>query len=326
MWVLRALVLIGGILASTSIVHAKTYLRKPAHGIQVRVGQYTIQPAEDLEVCQYTRLPNAKPVDVVGMELRMPAGAHHFAVWKYDGAIQDDGRFPQGPVPSVGCIGVAPDEIVPQILIPIQSPNVKFRFPEGLALRLDPHQQILLNPHMKNIGTDAFQPDIRFNFMTARKGSVKHYVDGLAIGNSTDIRIPAGGDQTLTVEWTAPVNLNIALLATHQHRLGTYANIELVDPDGTPRLIYENDDWQHPQSLWPKKPIRLQAGRKLRFTCQWHNTDDHEVRFGPETTDEMCFIIGFYYRDKGDDALPIGSGCLPSKTGLLCPLAPKAPQ
>jgi hypothetical protein len=138
-----------------------------------------------------------------------------------------------------------------------------------------------------------------------------------------DIDIPAGGDQTITAEWTAPVDLTVIQLATHQHRLGTYANIELVDADGvTPRKIYENKDWEHPHSYWPDEPIRLARGRKMRITCTWHNTDDRPVRFGPETTDEMCFILGFYYRDSGDTAPVVGGGCLPARQGLLCPLAP----
>ena len=36
----------------------------------------------------------------------------------------------------------------------------------------------------------------------------------------------------------------------------------------------------------------------------------------------MCFILGFYYRDDGDTEPVVGGGCLSSKDGLLCPLAP----
>jgi hypothetical protein len=36
----------------------------------------------------------------------------------------------------------------------------------------------------------------------------------------------------------------------------------------------------------------------------------------------MCFIIGFFYRDPDDTTPTVGSGCLRSKQGLLCPLAP----
>jgi hypothetical protein len=133
---------------------------------------------------------------------------------------------------------------------------------------------------------------------------------------------PAGGDQTITAEWTAPVTLNIVLLASHQHRLGTYASIELVDASGTPQKIYENFLWEHPRNFWPHVPIRLAKGDKMRITCTWHNTDAVPVTFGPNTTDEMCFILGFYYRDDGDTE-PVGLGeCLPSDSGILCPFAP----
>jgi hypothetical protein len=289
----------------------------------MRATTFTVQPGQDLEVCEYRRLPNAKPMAVNGFKLRMPPEAHHFVIWSYGGNLTDDSRFPQGPVRSVGCAGASPDEIIPQVLIPIQTPNARFRFPEGIALRIEPHQQVFLNSHLKNFDPTAITPDIRFNFYAARKGRVRHYASGLIIGNAPDIHIPAAGNQTLTAEWTAPVNLTLIELATHQHRLGTYANIEIVDPDGVARTrVYENDDWQHPHSFWPDPPIRLATGQKMRITCTWHNSDDHTVAFGPKTTDEMCFILGFYYRDDGDTASVTGSGCLPAKQGLLCPFAP----
>jgi hypothetical protein len=226
-------------------------------------------------------------------------------------------------VPSFGCAGVAPDEAIPPVLIPIQTPNTRFHFPRGIGLRLEPHKQVLLNPHLKNFTAADETPDIRFNFYKARKGSVKHYAQGLIAGNTGNIAIPAGGEQTLTAEWTAPVTLNLVYLATHQHRLGTYANLELVDANGTPHRFYENHDWEHPFSYWPQQPIRLEQGQKMRITCRWENTDDHLVHFGPKTTDEMCFILGFYYRDDGDTTpvSPAG-GCFPAKSGIVCLGAP----
>jgi hypothetical protein len=297
-------------------------LKKPKRGFQMLPAPYTVGPGQDLEWCEYRRLPNTKPVDVTGFDLSMDEGAHHFVIWSYGGPTEDDSKFPAGPVESVGCTGVSPDEIAPQVLIPIQTPNTRFDFPKGLALRLEPHQQVWLNPHIKNLGDTPITPDIRFNFRTAKRGTVKHRIEGMIVGNVTDIDVPAGGRQTITVEWTAPVNLTIAHLSTHQHQLGTYANIELVDREGTPRKIYENVSWQHPRLSWPRPRIRLLKGDKMRITCTWENPTDERVRFGPETTDEMCFILGFYYRDKRDDAPVNGGGCIPARRGLLCPLAP----
>lgn len=306
---------------------AGTRLRKPrpGQGFQTRVGEYTIGPGEDVEVCEYRRLANRRPIDVTRFKLRMPPGAHHFAVWTYGGTLTDDAAFPAGPVESVGCTGIAPDEFVPQLLIPTTTPNASYRFPKGVALRIDAHEQVFLNPHMRNPGSTPVVPDVRFNFYRAKKGTVKHYAEGLTFGNSTDIAIPAGGTQTLTAEWVVPIDITVIHLSTHQHRLGTYANVELVEADGVTRtLLVESHDWEHPDAVWPQGGLRLAKGRRLRVTCSWHNTDDHEVRFGPETTDEMCYGIGFFYRDPGDTTPVVGSGCLPSTRGLLCPGVPAA--
>jgi hypothetical protein len=237
---------------------AGSRLRKPKRGFQMRVGEFSVQPGQDLEVCEYRRLPNRKPVDVQGFDLRMPEGAHHFVVWAYGGDTQDDTHFPQGPVESIGCTGVSPDELAPQVLIPIQNPNSSFRFPPGIALRIEPHQQVWLNPHLKNFGAESITPDIRFNFRLAKKGSVKHYAHGLIAGNMAGINVPAGGDQTMTAEWTAPVGLSLIAFSTHQHRLGTYANIEHVPPGGTRAVVYETTDWQHAR----------RRGRIHRFTSR----------------------------------------------------------
>ncbi len=300
-------------------------LRKPKRGIQVRAGEFTVQPGQDLEVCEYRRLPNRKPIDVSRIVLRMPKDAHHFALWGYGGQIRDDAAFPAGPVENVGCTGVAPDDFFPQLLVPTQSPNTELRFPKGVGLRLEPRQQVWLNSHMKNFGATPMQPDVRINFYRA-KGKIRHYAEAITFGNMSEIRIPAGGEQTLTAEWGAPFDLTLIHLSTHQHRLGTYADIEIVSPDGATReKVVESPDWEHPNGVWFRAGRRLAKGQKLRITCRWHNTEPHEVRFGPETTDEMCFGLGFFYRE-AEAASTTGelaaAGCLPGRKGLICPFAP----
>jgi hypothetical protein len=321
---MRTLALVGlALLVAVAPADARRRLKRPRakQGFQMKVGRYTVQPGEDLEVCEYRRLPIKKPMDVQAFTLRMPIGAHHFAMWGYGGKITDDSQFPKGPVENVGCQGMAKDDIFPQLLIPTQSPNARLRFPDGVALRLEAHQQVWLNPHMKNFRDRPMVPDVRFNFYRAKKGSVKHYAEALTFGTMAGIHIPPGGDQTVTAEWTVPIDLTIIHLATHQHRLGTDAFIEVVAPDGSREKLVESHDWEHPASVWPPGGLPLAKGRKLRITCSWHNTDDHVVRFGPETTDEMCFGIGFFYRDGGDAAAAPGGGCLPARKGLLCPFA-----
>jgi hypothetical protein len=318
---MRASLTCGLLLALLATADSAT-LRKPRQGFQAKTAPFTVAAGQDREVCEYRRLPNKHDIDVNGFRLSMPPEAHHFVIWSYGGTITDDGRFPDHPVDSVGCAGIGPDNVIPQVLIPIQTPNSRLRFPDGIALRLEAHKQVFLNSHLKNFESHPITPDIRFNFYRARKSRIRHHAEGFIIGNATNIAIPPGGEQTFTAEWTAPVNLTLIELATHQHHLGTYANIQFLNADGSPETVYENRDWQHPPSWWPVPSVRLEKGQKMRITCTWHNTDDHVVHFGPKTTDEMCFILGFYYRDDGDTEAVTGSGCVPATRGLLCPFAP----
>ena len=300
-------------------VDAKAF-PKPKRGFQMKLGKWVVQPLADTEVCEYRRLPNKKPVEMSGFALSMPPGAHHFAVWGYGGKTEDDSAFPKGLIESVGCVGLMKDDLFPQLLIPTQTWNTTYRFPPGVALSLDARQQVWLNAHMRNGDAKSVAPKIKFNVIEAKPGTVRHHVAGFTVGNMSGIDIPAGGTQTLTSEWRAPTGLTILSLASHTHSLGTHASMEVVAADGTRTPIYENDDWTHPRAR--DEPLTLAAGEKLRLTCSWKNPNAHVVKFGPETTDEMCFAIGFYYRTDDSPAPVVGPGCLPAKRGLLCPLAP----
>lgn len=316
------ILLVLALMLVTRPLDAGTRLRKPSRGFQMKVGRYVIQPGADVEVCEYRRLPIRRAMDAGAFELRMPAGAHHFALWGYGGGLGDD-AFPTAPVENVGCTGIARDDPFPRLLIPTQNPDTTLRFPPGVALRLEPGQQVFLNPHLKNTDGKPLTPDIRFNFIKAKRGTVRHYAQGLTFGNMTAIRIPPRGEQTITAEWTVPADITIVSLSTHQHQLGTFARIHLVAPDGgSVQTLVESRDWKHPVTRWWTDGLPLTSGRKLRITCTWRNTEEREVRFGPETTDEMCFAIGFFYRPTNDGGEITGAGCFPSDHGLLCPGAP----
>ena len=90
----------------------------------------------------------------------------------------------------------------------------------------------------------------------------------------------------------------------------------------TPQLV-DSPRWEHPNVRWFTDAMRLHAGEGFRFTCSWENPDDHAVRFGVTSEDEMCFVTGYFYPD--DDAATVtGPGCQPQGAGLQC-FVPKAP-
>ena len=92
---------------------------------------------------------------------------------------------------------------------------------------------------------------------------------------------------------------------------------ELVKLDGKPlpgseKLVtFQGENGNLAMPLWKFRP-RRQSGKMISDLLP------HLA----ELADEMCFILGFYYRDDGDTEPVTGGGCLASKDGLLCPLAP----
>src|SRR5437867_4975894 len=67
----------------------RAHLRRPRHGLQVRLSPITVAPGSEREVCQLVTLPNRKAMDASEITMAMPSGAtytsHHFAIFLYQG-------------------------------------------------------------------------------------------------------------------------------------------------------------------------------------------------------------------------------------------------
>ncbi len=284
----------------------------------MRMGKFTIPPASEREVCQFRTMPNRKEFDAQSFEFAMTPGSHHFALWAYDGD-HTEADFPRAIVDSTACIGLGPtDSFNKALLGGAQSPRVTTRFPPGIAVRLQPHQPVFLNSHYINGSlTQPLTPSVVFNVTRARPGSVRHHAEQMTIG-AFQIDIPPHGTASATAEWIVPFDLNVIQLSSHQHKRGIRFTIDRMAAGQDVGQMYENDDWHHPNEYWPTTPIRVPAGDGFRFTCEWKNDDDYPVHFGVTTNDEMCFMVGYYYRDDESVPPPPAPNCLHETGGLLC--------
>ncbi len=256
---------------------ARVRLPRPKRGFQMRMGKFTIPAAREREVCEFRTLPNRKPIDAQKFEFEMTPGSHHFALWAYLGQDRNPADFPQTIVDAPGCIGVGPRDTFDRALLGgAPSPHEVTRFPPGIAVRLAPHQRVILNSHYINGSlTDPLTPQVVLNVTRARPGTIRHHAEQMTLGDYP-IDIPPLGTASLTAEWIAPF------------------------------------------AYWPATPMRVEPGDGFRFTCEWKNDDDHPVRFGVTTNDEMCFMVGYYYRDDESVPPPPVPNCLLQTSGLLC--------
>jgi len=143
---------------------ARVRLPRPKRGFQMRMGKFTIPAASEREVCEFRTLPNRTPIDVQQFEFEMTPGSHHFALWAYLGQDRNPADFPDAIVDAPGCIGVGPSDTFDRALLGgAPSPHEVTRFPAGIALRLAPHQRVILNSHYINgYSTDPLTPQVVF--------------------------------------------------------------------------------------------------------------------------------------------------------------------
>ena len=300
-------------------------LHKPARGFQMRITPFVIPPRGDREGCEYAVAPNRKAMDISGFEVKATKGTHHFVVWQYTGDDRNPADFWNGIAYVPGCTGLGPQNGGNNAdLFGMLPSQVRFHFPRGVAVRLEPHAVLFPNLHFHNYTDEPVLGQAVFNFLPARPGSVRHHAQTLTVG-SLGISIPPLGTASLTAEWHTPTALNLVQLSTHEHRRGTRVTVHHVDATGADLgEMVVSESWEHPTVNWYQGAPRIEAGEGFRFTCEWSNPDDIVVHFGVTSEDEMCFVTGYFYPDD-DGATLSGPGCRPQGSGLLCFAPPKTP-
>ena len=88
----------------------------------------------------------------------------------------------------------------------------------------------------------------------------------------------------------------------HMHMLGREVKVTLTPPGGKPMTLVAIKDWEYnwQETYFLKEPIDLKPGTRLAVEAIYDNSDKNPnnpfspprwVRFGEQTTDEMCFIF-----------------------------------
>ena len=174
------------------------------------------------------------------------------------------------------------------------SQTTDYAFPAGVALQLPPAMSVDMNVHYVNRTNGEIPGEAYANFFTVPASQVTTVAHTLNMQN-TSISLPAGKETTLEKTFLVSQTTTVFMLTSHMHQLGTRFQIKIVGGTRDGELVYENTDWEHPQTISFAQPIVLQAGQGLKSVITWNNTTNHVVSFGLQSTDEMGIIFGYYY-------------------------------
>src|SRR5205807_7772625 len=120
---------------------------------------------------------------------------------------------------------------------------------------------------------------------------------------NTGLAIPPGSEHyEVTASAHVPMDVTAGAVIPHMHLLGREIKVPATLPDGTVKPLVWIKDWDFNwQATYQyRKPLALPKGTKLDLVAVYDNSEKNPrqtahpprlVRFGEQTTDEMCFAF-----------------------------------
>jgi len=69
--------------------------------------------------------------------------------------------------------------------------------------------------------------------------------------------------------------------------------------------FYVSEDWDSPEPILPRTPVRFEPGQGITYTCHYYNFEDAELVLGSTKGSEMCslWLYHAYPRRSGYEGL-----------------------
>ncbi|GAB4457735.1 MAG: thioredoxin family protein [Armatimonadaceae bacterium] len=180
------------------------------------------------------------------------------------------------------------------------------RLAPGVAVRVPKGAKLVLQIHYHKTGkVEEDQSQVALYWA---KEPVKKVMRTFPLSNYSFVLKPGTADQTVTASATIPVDMTLWQVLPHMHLLGKEMKATATLPDGTvkPLIWIQNWEFNWQMNYRYKEPIKLPKGTKVNLVAKYDNTaanpnqpnnPPREVRYGEQTTDEMCFLFMGLTRD-----------------------------
>ena len=265
-----------------------------ANALKASVGPIDVPAGIETTQCIVVPLGNKEDVVVQSIEVDLAPGSHHLIVYTTTEMERAE------PLNCAPFTGIALGTDVP--LFFANKAKAEFAFPAGIAQEIPANQMVKIEAHYINPSATALQGKGTVTFRTLPKATAPAYqpANFLFWGN-THIDIAAGASFSTGPQFqVAPSGTHLFLVTTHQHHLGTRAQVWASAHAGDlSKPVTDDADWSNPAWKMLSPQLDFDGTNGLSFQCDWANTTSKDVSFGESANDEMCFVGGYYYPSQG---------------------------
>ncbi len=199
------------------------------------------------------------------------------------------------------------------------------RFPAGVAVKVPQGAKMVLQVHYHKTG----KPEVDRSAVALyfAKGPVESVVKVAPVGNPFFSLKPNVADQQVKADFITPIPVTLYGVLPHMHMLGKEMTVTATLPDGTKRPLIQIKNWEFNWQMGYqyKQPVKLPAGTRVSMVATFDNTTQNRnqpsnppktVKFGEQTTDEMCFAFLSFTMDGVKEAqTDKAAGSIPTVKG-----------
>ncbi|MEZ4439958.1 MAG: hypothetical protein R3B72_12755 [Polyangiaceae bacterium] len=236
-------------------------------------GDWELPPGSESYTCVIATVP--EQVFIGAYRPIAPEGTHHTVLTKISSG--QDGTFPCDA-------GTNGQNMIYGSGVGTQEESL----PEGVAVRLEAGDKVLLNLHLYNTSTSPITGTSGIQIKRLDPATVQEEAASVLAG-PVALNIPPQNTTTQTGYCTIPSDVTLFSIGPHMHQLGTHMTVTAITGSGSDVLHdapYTFDDQRH---YYLEQPIQLKAGDQVKVDCTYNNTTNSTVTFGDSSDAEMCF-------------------------------------
>jgi hypothetical protein len=245
--------------------------------LTLTMSPFVVPAGSEVYRCQNFANPFGAEAAFDAIESHMSVGSHHLAVFYRDGIADGPVEACSGLEFSAGPFGT-------------QLRDDKVQYPPGIAAGIAPNQGIRLNAHYLNLTSTDFSPTVVVKFHRVDPGA-QYQRAGLFTMTNLKIDVPPLQSKTISVDCTAPSNMNLLSVTSHMHSHGVaFRSFVAGEP------LYTSSTWDDPSRQFFDPVRTIKMGDNVHFECDFVNGTDMPLTFGETArTDEMCVLLGQFY-------------------------------
>lgn len=247
--------------------------------------------------CFGLELPNDEIAWINGFEpiIGNPAIVHHVVLYTVDAGVELD-MSPEG----FSCTGFG--QTGWEFWLGWAPGAGPMKMPGNTAMRVDARQRVVLNMHYFGNAERVGEADLSGYGFTTQQDEPEHAAIVYPMGTENFV-IPADDPEysdTMRFKWPAGYGkFHVQAVFPHMHLLGRQFEMSVADDcavDATPW------DFHNQVTAFFKEEVVVDEGDQVKVTCTWdnsasspyqYNDPPQDVRFGEETTNEMCYAFTY---------------------------------